>query len=153
MNTNLVNSAAGVICAALTQGRVPAGIATALEAAGLLMSPETAAELERLRARVAELEAERSADKLTALLAPTQALTAIESAPGCIRCRGEKARKYLKDGGLRGGCPACGLDNDGACASCRHRHEVDAACETVIPTGGMNSRRCQCTGPKDGASC
>jgi hypothetical protein len=46
-----------VILAALTQNRTSAGIALALESAQLLMTPETAAELERLRARVAELEA------------------------------------------------------------------------------------------------
>lgn len=118
MNTRSVNSAAGVVLAAMQQNRTPAGIAMALEAAGLLMSPEAARDLAsvsadavavaekavaelrreheesaRLRARVAELEAERhatnkaladttvaqrvaerSADKLTRLLAPTQAL-------------------------------------------------------------------------------
>lgn len=42
MNTKRVNSAAGVILAALEQGRVPAGIALALESAGLLMTPEAA---------------------------------------------------------------------------------------------------------------
>lgn len=57
MNTRLVNSAAGVINAALTQNRTAAGIALALESAQLLMTPETAAELESLRVRVAELEA------------------------------------------------------------------------------------------------
>ncbi|MEV0015384.1 hypothetical protein [Streptomyces tendae] len=86
MNTKRVNSAAGVILAALEQGRVPAGIALALESAGLLMTPETAddmasvstdavrvaersvselkrehAENARLRERVAELEAEAKA--------------------------------------------------------------------------------------------
>ncbi|MFD0052978.1 hypothetical protein ACFVHR_04540 [Streptomyces sp. NPDC127168] len=82
MNTRRVNSATGVILAALQQGRVPAGIALALESAGLLMTPETAndmasvsaeavalsekavaelrwehAENARLRERIAELEA------------------------------------------------------------------------------------------------
>ncbi|MEV6180135.1 hypothetical protein [Streptomyces sp. NPDC052015] len=56
MNTRSVNSAAGVILAALQQNRVPAGIALALDSAGLLMTPETARELAELRARVAELE-------------------------------------------------------------------------------------------------
>lgn len=118
MNTRSVNSAAGVILAAMQQNRTAAGIAMALEAAGLLMSPEAARDMAsvstdavqvaekavgelrreheesaRLRARVAELEAERhatndaladttlaqraaerSADRLTRLLAPTQAL-------------------------------------------------------------------------------
>lgn len=84
MNTQRVNTAAGVILAALQQNRTAAGIALALESAGLLMSPEAAADIAavstdavalldqavaelkreheenaRLRARVAELEAER----------------------------------------------------------------------------------------------
>ncbi|MFI8531751.1 hypothetical protein ACIGMX_16115 [Streptomyces aquilus] len=59
MNTKLVNSAAGVINAALASNRTAAGIALALDSAQLLMSPETAAELEQLRAQVAELEAQR----------------------------------------------------------------------------------------------
>lgn len=63
MNARLVNSAAGVVQAAMEQGRRTAtGIAVALESAQLLMTPEIAAELERLRARVAELEAQRQAD-------------------------------------------------------------------------------------------
>lgn len=49
MNTRLVNTAAGVINAALTTNRTAAGIALALESAQLLMSPEIAAELERFR--------------------------------------------------------------------------------------------------------
>lgn len=58
MNTKAVNSAAGVVLAALQQNRTAAGIALALDSAQMLMTPETAAELETLRARVAELEAE-----------------------------------------------------------------------------------------------
>ncbi|MYT24589.1 hypothetical protein GTW69_30650 [Streptomyces sp. SID7760] len=51
MNTNLVNTAAGVIHAAMEQGRATAAsLAYALESAQLLQSPETAAELARLRA-------------------------------------------------------------------------------------------------------
>jgi hypothetical protein len=60
VNTKLVNSAAGVILAALTQNRTSAGVALALESAGLLMTPETAVELASLRARAAELEAGRA---------------------------------------------------------------------------------------------
>ncbi|MFG3276179.1 hypothetical protein [Streptomyces luteogriseus] len=94
MNTQRVNGAAGVILAALEQNRTPAGIALALESAGLLMTPETAADMAsvstdavgvaeraveelkrehaesaRLRARVAELEAEPLAwvDRLDAV--------------------------------------------------------------------------------------
>ncbi|MER5715787.1 hypothetical protein [Streptomyces sp. NPDC002132] len=56
MNTKALNSLADLICRAQEQDRTPMGIAFAVEAAGRHMSPETAAELERLRARVAELE-------------------------------------------------------------------------------------------------
>lgn len=60
MNTKLVNSTAGVINAALTQNHTAAGIALALESAGLLMGPDTAAELARLRAEHAVPRTERS---------------------------------------------------------------------------------------------
>lgn len=44
MNTNRVNAAAGVILAAQKQGKsVPAALAMALESAGMLQSPESAA--------------------------------------------------------------------------------------------------------------
>ncbi|MGW2985425.1 hypothetical protein [Streptomyces goshikiensis] len=60
MNTRLVRAAEQVLHAAMQQGRVTAAdLACALESAQLLQSPETAAELNRLRARVPELEAER----------------------------------------------------------------------------------------------
>lgn len=42
MNARRVNAAAGVICAAQKTRQTPAGIAAALEAAGLLQSPESA---------------------------------------------------------------------------------------------------------------
>ncbi|MFJ3923078.1 hypothetical protein [Streptomyces sp. NPDC090022] len=52
-----MNAAAGAIHASMQQGkRLPAALAYDLEAMGLLQSPETAAELDRLRARVEELE-------------------------------------------------------------------------------------------------
>ncbi|MFE0376208.1 hypothetical protein ACFW1M_11590 [Streptomyces inhibens] len=56
MNTLLIKQAADLICRTMATHRTPAGIAMALDAAGMLQSPEPAAELERLRARVAELE-------------------------------------------------------------------------------------------------
>ncbi|MFF1483085.1 hypothetical protein ACIGZH_01920 [Streptomyces sp. NPDC058319] len=60
MNVKLRHAAEDVIARAMRQGRtVPALIAEALESACLLQSPVTAAELEQLRVRVAELEAER----------------------------------------------------------------------------------------------
>ncbi|MEU0372387.1 hypothetical protein ABZ070_19375 [Streptomyces sp. NPDC006283] len=49
MRTRALNALAGVICAAQTQDRTPMGIAFAIESAGLLNSPEHAAEVEQLR--------------------------------------------------------------------------------------------------------
>ncbi|MEU3426633.1 hypothetical protein [Streptomyces gardneri] len=60
MNTKRVNAAADVIHRAMQQGKtLPISLATALESTCMLQSPETAAEEKTLRARVAELEAER----------------------------------------------------------------------------------------------
>jgi hypothetical protein len=63
VNTKALNALAGVICRAQEQDRTPMGIAFAVDSAGLHMSPETAAELERLRAQrenwKASFEAER----------------------------------------------------------------------------------------------
>jgi hypothetical protein len=57
MNTRRVNAAADVLCRAMENGRrVPAAMAVALESARMLMSPEMAAEFERLQQRVADLE-------------------------------------------------------------------------------------------------
>ncbi|WP_405695203.1 hypothetical protein OHA99_09245 [Streptomyces coelicoflavus] len=50
MHTRLVNTAADVISRAMQQGRtLPAALAVALDSAQLLQSPDTAAELEKLR--------------------------------------------------------------------------------------------------------
>ncbi|MEU0671306.1 hypothetical protein ABZ330_00140 [Streptomyces sp. NPDC006172] len=59
MNTRALNSLADLICRAQEQDRTPMGIAFAIDAAGRHMSPETAAELERLRSQVAALLEER----------------------------------------------------------------------------------------------
>lgn len=59
-----VNAAADVIHRAQVNGTQTAtGLAIALESAQLLQSPETARELERLPARVAELEAARNGSR------------------------------------------------------------------------------------------
>jgi hypothetical protein len=72
MNTRRVNAAADVICRAMENGRrVPAAMAVALESAQMLMSPEMAAEMERLQKRVAELE-----QALAALTAQNETLRA-----------------------------------------------------------------------------
>lgn len=49
MNARALNALAGVIAAAMRQDRTPMGIALAIESAGLLMTPEMAAELESVR--------------------------------------------------------------------------------------------------------
>lgn len=49
MNARALNALAGVIAAAMRQDRTPMGIALAIESAGMLQSPESAAELEALR--------------------------------------------------------------------------------------------------------
>ena len=76
MIARVVNQAADVIHRAQANGTQTAtGLAIALESAQLLQSPETAAELERLRARVAELEAASQVDN-EALDAAAEALRA-----------------------------------------------------------------------------
>ena len=77
MNTQALNSLAELICRAQGQDRTPMGIAFAIDAAGRHMSPETAAELEALRAEVAALRAERHVTN-EALDDAVQALRATE---------------------------------------------------------------------------
>ncbi|MFB6517470.1 hypothetical protein [Streptomyces sp. NPDC056401] len=61
MNTRSISGAAKVICARMGRpNAVGATIAVALDAGGWLNTEDTAAELVRLRDRVAELEAERA---------------------------------------------------------------------------------------------
>ncbi|MDX3074582.1 hypothetical protein [Streptomyces sp. MI02-7b] len=65
MNARAINAAAGVILASMQRKQTAAGIAADVEAAGLLMSPETAAELETLRSTL---------ERRTALLRDVQAM-------------------------------------------------------------------------------
>ncbi|MEU4256320.1 hypothetical protein AB0B42_00430 [Streptomyces fradiae] len=58
MNARRVNAAAGVVHAAMKQRETAAGIAAALEAAGLLQSPESAVELTRRRSEDLALRVE-----------------------------------------------------------------------------------------------
>ena len=54
MHSRAINAAAGVLLAAKEQGRqFPIGVAIALDSAGLLMSPEIAAQMEAYRQRLA----------------------------------------------------------------------------------------------------
>lgn len=93
MNTRGVNALAGVIQAAMQTRQTAAGIAMAVEAAGMLQSPETAAEMVELRKRVAEIDARRLGD-LSSLMSircgkPTHPvwLTARTDRRGCPWCR------------------------------------------------------------------
>lgn len=97
-STRAINAAAGVIHAAMQQGRtLPQTIAYALDSAGLLNSPEIAAELEHLRKRVAELEA-----------AEAPAAPYLAPAPSCARCYGADALRWVANGGAPTDCPVCG---------------------------------------------
>ncbi|MFJ6667481.1 hypothetical protein [Streptomyces sp. NPDC091383] len=102
MNTRSVNAAAGVIQAALAQGRSAAGVALALESAQLLQSPERAAEFERMRAQIAELEAERH-ETNEALADVTVALRGAheETDPGACQGCGSLPEQWCPD------CAAC----------------------------------------------
>jgi hypothetical protein len=67
-STRAINAAAGVIHACMQQGKtLPASQAYALDSAGLLNSPEYAAEVAALRARVAELEAAAKTSRTEAI--------------------------------------------------------------------------------------
>ncbi|MFD8664472.1 hypothetical protein ACFV1U_03600 [Streptomyces microflavus] len=77
MNARRVSAAAGVVLAAQKQRQTPAGIAAALEAAGLLQSPESAAELDRLSdeltgANLAQWEDGQEIDRLRLALKAAQ---------------------------------------------------------------------------------
>ncbi|MFF7561918.1 hypothetical protein ACFZB4_18345 [Streptomyces pseudovenezuelae] len=80
MNTRLVNTVADVINAALTQNRTAAGIAIALDSAQLLMCPDTAAELEKLREQAAAMEAAAFGDVEVRLLDPVSQITFLREA-------------------------------------------------------------------------
>jgi hypothetical protein len=98
VNTKAINSAAGVINAALTQNRTAAGIALALDSAGLLMTPETAAELASLRAQFTvsdhPVDEDPIAFALTAEAASVQPVCPVCQHPGCCcSCFGKTPRQ------------------------------------------------------------
>jgi len=69
VNTKRVNTAAGVILAALTQNRTSAGIALALESAGLLLTADVQSELNALDgARLSLWEEECASERLRVAL-------------------------------------------------------------------------------------
>lgn len=89
MNARRVSAAAGVICAAQKQRQTAAGIAAALEAAGLLQSPESAAEVVALRERAAELEAEAYGDAVIRLVDPVSQIRHLHACVAAQRSRAD----------------------------------------------------------------
>jgi len=87
MNARSINAAAGVVQAAWKQGRrTAAGIALALDSAGLLMSPEVAAELARLREERHSTN-ESVSEAAEALRENRDRIDALETTNGALRAR------------------------------------------------------------------
>lgn len=112
-STRAINAAAGVIHACMQQGKsLPQTIAYALDSAGLLNSPEIAAELEHLRKRVAELEAAagdgstRTADEDPITYALTAEAEALHASSGAVI---ETTTEPSVD---PNGCSRCGIPKD-----------------------------------------
>ncbi|MFE9448373.1 hypothetical protein [Streptomyces sp. NPDC006739] len=133
MNTRALNSLADLICRALGQGRTPMGIAMAIDSAGRHMSPETAAEIERLRARVDEVERAYIFDtaELKRQIAELQAerhVTNEALADVTVALRGAQAETDP------GACQGCGSLPEQWCPDC-------AACEKGC-FGGFDGNEC-----------
>jgi hypothetical protein len=89
MTTRAVNAAAGVLLAAMEQGRqTPTGLAIQLDSACLLNSPEHAADVAKLQARIAELEAAAYGDAEVRLLNP---LEQIQHLHACVAAQMSRA--------------------------------------------------------------
>ncbi|MFJ2733718.1 hypothetical protein [Streptomyces sp. NPDC087317] len=128
MNTRAVNAAAGVIAAAMEQGKtIPAMLAIALDSARLLQSPETAAELAGFRklelgdvdGRVSAAcgKAEhptwlRATDDTRGCpwcrVAELEAEEYVAPSPSCTRCYGADAARFVAEGGATPTCRVCG---------------------------------------------
>ncbi|MEU0427875.1 hypothetical protein ABZ235_30575 [Streptomyces canus] len=100
MNVKLVNTAAEVILAALTQNQTAAGIATALDSVGLLLTPEKAADLTAFEKLGIDAPADRA----------------------LMRCEREPHPSWLSDS-------ADVLERDRACPWCRITELERAAVE------------------------
>ncbi|HET6634405.1 MAG TPA: hypothetical protein VFH77_05190 [Streptomyces sp.] len=126
MRTRLVNTAADVIHRALQRCETSAGIAIALDSAGLLMSPETAAELAVLREDIATadqdvVEAQRHND------------ATCEAAQALDRVRAVHER-------------IGGPGDDAFCYVCSNHGDIDWPCATVAAIAPP-ADRCALHGP------
>jgi chorismate mutase len=126
MRTYDLNALAGVICAAQTQDRTPMGIAFAIESAGMLQSPETAAEMQRLRVMydVADARTSDLIDERDALLARVAEL---ETAAAQIR--------HLHKDSPMGPCPVC---VDGGAMARGDDYTVPYPCPTARLVGATD---------------
>ncbi|WP_236241121.1 hypothetical protein [Streptomyces sp. CC228A] len=122
-----------MILAAMKTRQTAAGIAASLEAACMLQSPETAAEMRRLRERVAELEARVGdgstrcvdedpvvytlTDAAVEMLAERSPSAAERHAPGACQCRTDR------DGDGRGWIKYRGRDGEFVGLRCRDHGE------------------------------
>lgn len=147
MRTRLVNTAADVIHRALQRCETSAGIAIALDSAGLLMSPETAAELAVLREDIATAdqdvveaqrhndatcEAVKERDELRARVAGLEAeLVAARSALDRVRAVHERIG---------------GPGDDAFCYVCSNHGDIEWPCRTVAAIDPPASR-CVLHGP------
>jgi uncharacterized small protein (DUF1192 family) len=109
MNVNRVNAAAKTISTAMKQGKkLPTGLAIALEDCCLLQSPEVAEEMAALRARVAELEAERHTTN-----------EALSDAAEALRTSRDRVAELEADSATLNALYAAGVDNwDGYAIAC-----------------------------------
>lgn len=97
MNARALNALAGVICRAQENGKqTPMGIAIAVESAGLLQSPESAAELEQLRSERASTNA-ALADVTTAQRAGEFALGGMTRACDSILAERNELRERVAE--------------------------------------------------------
>ncbi|WP_431999266.1 hypothetical protein [Streptomyces sioyaensis] len=95
MNTRLINSAADLICRTMQTHRTPAGIAAALDAAGMLQSPETVVDLEVLRIR--HVAGERRRCRLVRTVAELRARVAELEQHGCSAAGGIPDAVFVLD--------------------------------------------------------
>lgn len=98
MTTRAVNAAAGVILAAMQQDRrTPTGLAIALDSACLLDSPEHAAEVAKLQARVAELEAAAYGDAEVRLLNPVEQIRHLHACVAAQMARADTLDRLCRE--------------------------------------------------------
>lgn len=106
VNTKALNHLAAVICRAQEQDRTPMGIAFAIDSAGMHMSPEFKAELERLAAEVVQWQgaaAEHQTDAARARRERDEMRERVSEPYGCQHCgiaKGSHGRRWMTGVGV-----------------------------------------------------